>query len=610
MEENTLYCRYCGAELTDGIPVCPDCGRDNSVPMLGGKRRMGRTGTQGVSEYSGGMTGVPVRDSGTADAGQRAEKQVRAPERPKAVAAEYYEEETAVVNLEEPRDRRDAGREETPSSARDTENTKSEKSAKKSTKSRRRTGESESGAPVEKKKRKGKTESAGPAERKKARKAPAGPRDEEERGEKKKGGILPVLVLAAIPVIVLLFLIPRIVKRLPDPSLDGKLPFLNAQKEENPASGNTGPVSGDPGRETQGGKESEAAPPPAALTWENPAVEKAVREAAEIPSGVITEQDLAEVTYLDLSNTGMKDFSVLSRFPALVSVDLTGNGITDLKPLTGFQQLEGLCLDDNQITDLMPLREMTNLQRLYLENNGLQNLTPLKTLTGLTQLYLEDNQITDLSPLAELRNLGILHLGGNRIQDLKPISGLTNLEVLTLYSAGISDLSPLAGLVRMRQLNLWDNEIGDISVLAGMKDLNLLMLGGNRVKELQPLAGLTSMESLYLSDNLIQSIEPLKGMTGLRALELQNNEIKNINPLSSLTALEYLDLRGNPIDSYEPAHSMKIETLYTDEESGADAPPAAEAEEGGEPVEQNAGSAEADEAAPPQTPGPADEAGQ
>ena len=54
MEDN-LYCRYCGTELEDGIPVCPNCGRDNSVPMLGGRKRSGAAGQAAMSadEYNG-----------------------------------------------------------------------------------------------------------------------------------------------------------------------------------------------------------------------------------------------------------------------------------------------------------------------------------------------------------------------------------------------------------------------------------------------------------------------------------------------------------------------------------------------------------------------------
>ena len=105
----------------------------------------------------------------------------------------------------------------------------------------------------------------------------------------------------------------------------------------------------------------EAAPEKTVITWENAAVEQAVRAAAEIPEGEITQKDLDAVTYLDFTNAGMKDLSVLKRFPALKSVDLTGNGISSLEMLKDMTWLEGICLDDNQITYIQPLRSLTSL---------------------------------------------------------------------------------------------------------------------------------------------------------------------------------------------------------------------------------------------------------
>ena len=54
MADHIQYCGYCGTELTDGIPVCPNCGRDNSVPMLGARKSVysGNRKT-GRSEYAG-----------------------------------------------------------------------------------------------------------------------------------------------------------------------------------------------------------------------------------------------------------------------------------------------------------------------------------------------------------------------------------------------------------------------------------------------------------------------------------------------------------------------------------------------------------------------------
>ncbi len=81
------------------------------------------------------------------------------------------------------------------------------------------------------------------------------------------------------------------------------------------------------------------------------AIEAAIREAADKPTGELTKADLEKVTRFVLSF----------------------NQITDLKPLAGLTELEELLLDNNQITDLTPLAELTKLEWLWLSNNP--NLT-------------------------------------------------------------------------------------------------------------------------------------------------------------------------------------------------------------------------------------------
>ena len=150
-------------------------------------------------------------------------------------------------------------------------------------------------------------------ERRRARKAERTERirREEEDGdeEEKSAGILPVLALAVIPVVLLCLLIPVIVKRLPDPSLGGILPFGQedqAQTDGKPDPSENGKETGAPAAAE---KEQEPQPAASVPVWENGAVEQAVRTAAEVPTGEITVQDLDKVTYLDLSNAGIRDLS-------------------------------------------------------------------------------------------------------------------------------------------------------------------------------------------------------------------------------------------------------------------------------------------------------------
>lgn len=110
------------------------------------------------------------------------------------------------------------------------------------------------------------------------------------------------------------------------------------------------------------------------------------------------------------------------------------------------------------------LESLTTLG-FFAEDRGISNITGLEYCINLQILDLWDNNITDLSPLAGLTKLRMLAVPGNNISDITPLAGLTNLEELYLARNNISDLSPLAGLTNLEWLSLWENNISDISPL-------------------------------------------------------------------------------------------------------------------------------------------------
>ena len=191
MADRIQRCGYCGTELTDGIPVCPNCGRDNSVPMLGARQSQSSLYR---NEYEDDEYGDDVFED-----------------------MEAEEEET--VKKTEPTERPDP--------------------AKRTKKKKKRKKENEEGpAPKKSSRRKADAErdrrgrKTDPERDRRGRKAISEDDEYEMENEEKRSGILTVLALAAIPVILLCLLIPRIVKVLPDPSLGGGLPFLSSQEKE------------------------------------------------------------------------------------------------------------------------------------------------------------------------------------------------------------------------------------------------------------------------------------------------------------------------------------------------------------------------------------------
>ena len=209
MMDQIRFCSYCGTELTEGIPVCPRCGRDNSVPMLGSRRR----------QFSPSRQETEQDDHFAED--------------------DWDELDDEFEEIQDPP----------------------------------------------------------PKKRKKSAVKQTGADKSTKAGGRKRGGLFPVL-LAAIPVVLLILIIPRIVKRLPDPSLNGYdfVPLQSGKTEQSEE-------KADQPENKEGQKEEidpepvsepEPAPKPEGLSWENEAVEQAVREAAGISAGEITKEDIAE----------------------------------------------------------------------------------------------------------------------------------------------------------------------------------------------------------------------------------------------------------------------------------------------------------------------------
>jgi hypothetical protein len=182
-----------------------------------------------------------------------------------------------------------------------------------------------------------------------------------------------------------------------------------------------------------------------AVTFADPNLEAAVREAIAITEGPIYPSDLERLT----------------------SLDAWGKNIADLTGLEYCTSLTEFYLADNQISDVSPLANLTSLTVLSLAYNDISDISPLANLTSLTELVLWDNQISDVSPLANLTSLTYLDLDENQISDISPLANLTSLIILYLQSNQISDIEPLVnnpGLSEEDGVYLGANPLSDTSI--------------------------------------------------------------------------------------------------------------------------------------------------
>ena len=171
------------------------------------------------------------------------------------------------------------------------------------------------------------------------------------------------------------------------------------------------------------------------------AVEAALGKAKGDP---ITPSEMAALTHLEASETGIRNLTGLEDATNLIDLGLWKNSVKDLSPLAGLTNLTGLYLGINSASDLSPLAELTNLESLFLDSNGISNLSLLAGLTKLTRLAVNNNSVSDLSPLVGLTNLKWMRLASNNISDLSPLvtnMGLGSGDELDVRSNPLSYLS-------------------------------------------------------------------------------------------------------------------------------------------------------------------------
>jgi Leucine-rich repeat (LRR) protein len=240
------------------------------------------------------------------------------------------------------------------------------------------------------------------------------------------------------------------------------------------------------------------------VTFPDPNLEAAIREAIGKATGDIYQSDLEGLTLLDASHRNIVDLTGLEHCTDLIILLLVHNQISDISPLANLTNLTDLSLSSNQISDISPLANLTSLTVLELHYNQISDISPLASLTNLTQLPLDYNQISDISPLASLTKLTYLGLSHNLISDISPLASLTNLANLVLEDNQISDVSPVANLTCLTNLILRYNQISDISPLVNLTSLTYLYLDHNQISDIESLVnnpGLSQGDTIYLYGN-------------------------------------------------------------------------------------------------------------
>lgn len=153
------------------------------------------------------------------------------------------------------------------------------------------------------------------------------------------------------------------------------------------------------------------------VIFDDPALERAVRDELGQPFGFLTQQGLLN----------------------LQTLDAKGLGISDLTGIENCKNLKWLDLDTNAISDLTPLTNLVNLLSLNLDSNEIFDIAPLAGLLNLDSLSLFDNQVGDIQALVTNAMVGGLGAGDQVVLDANTLSETAvNVDVPQLESLGVN----------------------------------------------------------------------------------------------------------------------------------------------------------------------------
>ena len=123
---------------------------------------------------------------------------------------------------------------------------------------------------------------------------------------------------------------------------------------------------------------------PETVTFSDENLDAAIRDTLGKPAGKeITASELANLTVLSASSSGITDLSGIEYCVNLIELDLSNNQISDITPLSTLTNLTVLNLNINRIINISAISNLTNLNWLNIQYNDIGDLWPLVYNAGL-----------------------------------------------------------------------------------------------------------------------------------------------------------------------------------------------------------------------------------
>ena len=267
---------------------------------------------------------------------------------------------------------------------------------------------------------------------------------------------------------------------------------------------------------------------------------------------VLSPQEIAEVTEINVYNKSISDLTGIKYFTELETLMCYSNRLTSLD-VSGCTELKGLICYNNQLAEL-DVSENAALVELNCLNNDLTSLD-VSGCTELKGLICYNNQLAELD-VSENAALVELNCLNNDLTSLD-VSGCTELETLMCYNNQLTSLD-VSKNTELGWLNCSENQLRSLDVSKNTA-LGSLYCSGNRLTSLD-LSQNTNLKSLYCSENQLTSLDVSKNMN-LYTLACSDNQLTSLD-LSQNTNLNQLYCSGNRLTSLDVSKNTALGSLY------------------------------------------------
>lgn len=259
-----------------------------------------------------------------------------------------------------------------------------------------------------------------------------------------------------------------------------------------------------------------------AVVFVEPLIEEAARLQLGKADGVLTREDLEQVTqiYIIRDQVFSSEDDFYRGFGDFYAGDQVRGDLSSLEDLKNMPNIKDLYIGAEQIKDVTPLEKLDRIERVELFANDIRDLSALAGKQYLTDVKLADNPIKSIDFLADCPHVTCLILhdtgsgySGEVLENFtyfhtldiscdtdcyKYLAGKT-VQILKLGGRDLYDLECIRDMAQVRDLYIYKPQIQDISALAGREDIVYVYMGSYTVEDIAPLFEMPNLEQAVVN---------------------------------------------------------------------------------------------------------------